>query len=328
MEALRQVVVAMTGSAALAPWMFAVIVGIAIVLLTLALLWTTAMVFNPIRRRLQRLRESPESMVVTETATRAEDAGGFWAWFMPRSGDKLSGLRAQLAQAGLPARPEAVGIVYATKVVCAVLAPVAAGFAANTLMTEPPTQGMLLAMLAAAAFLGWIAPNVYLDKRVEARKDLLMSGFPDALDLLVACTEAGLGFNAALERVVDQMPVSSPELAEELSLVNAEIRAGLDRAAALRNLADRTGLDEVRGLVSLISHSTRLGSGIAGTLRIYAEDFRDRRMQRAEEQAAMVGTKMIFPLILCLFPSFFVVAIGPAAIGVMAALSGTGLPGT
>jgi tight adherence protein C len=120
---------------------------------------------------------------------------------------------------------------------------------------------------------------------------------------------------------VEQLPASSPELAQELALVNAETRAGVDRGVALRNLGDRTGVEEIHGLVSLISHSTRLGSGIAGTLRIYADEFRDRRMQRAEELAATVGTKLLFPLILFMFPSFFVVAIGPAILGVMKAMA-------
>lgn len=325
MELLKQAAVAAMGDAVAAPWLFAAVIGVAIVLLTLAAAWTSALVFDPIRRRLNRLREVPENLVVTETATRT-DEGSFWAWLTPRSGEKLSGLRAQLAQGGFTSQ-KAMGVMYAAKLALAGFAPVGAWVVTGTMMSEPLTTSGMFAVLAGAGFLGWIAPNVYLDKRVQSRKDLLMSGFPDALDLLVACTEAGLSFNAALERVVDQMPVSNPELAEELSLVNAEIRAGLDRATALRNLADRTGLDEVRGLVSLITHSTRLGSGIAGTLRIYAEEFRDRRMQRAEEQAAMVGTKMIFPLILCMFPSFFIVAIGPAALGIMRSLSGSGLGG-
>jgi tight adherence protein C len=173
----------------------------------------------------------------------------------------------------------------------------------------------------AAALIGSTLPNFYLDQRRGRRQAQLMDGLPDALDLLVACTEAGLSLNAALERVVEQLPDSQPELAQELGQVNAEVRAGVDRTVALRNLAERTGLEEVRGLMSLIAHSVRLGTGIAGTLRVYSEEFRDRRMRRAEEMAATIGTKLIFPLVLCLFPSFFVVAIGPAMIGLMRALS-------
>jgi tight adherence protein C len=109
-------------------------------------------------------------------------------------------------------------------------------------------------------------------------------------------------------------------LAEELALVNAAIRAGIPSAQALNLLADRTGLEEVQGLVSLLAQSIRFGSSIANTLRIYAEEFRDKRSQAAEEKAAKIGTKLIFPLTFCLWPSFFLVAIGPAIIGVMKAL--------
>ena len=149
-----------------------------------------------------------------------------------------------------------------------------------------------------------------------------MNGFPDALDILVICTEAGLGLNAALQRVTDELGVSYPELMEELEMVNAEIRIGVDRVVALRGLADRTGIEEIRGLVTLLTQSLRFGTSIAQTLRIYSEEFRDKRAQRAEEEAAKIATKMIFPLVFCMFPAFFIVAIGPAILGVMKAFKG------
>jgi tight adherence protein C len=155
---------------------------------------------------------------------------------------------------------------------------------------------------------------------IERRQREILNGFPDALDLIVACTEAGLGLNAALQRVANDIAVSHPELSSELALVNSEIRAGVERVTALRNLATRTGIEDIRGLVSLLSQSLRFGTGIAETLRIYAHDLRDKRMQRAEEEAAKIGTKMIFPLIFCMFPAFFVVMVGPAVIGVLRVL--------
>ena len=140
------------------------------------------------------------------------------------------------------------------------------------------------------------------------------------MDLLVVCVEAGLGLAAAIQRVADELAISHPELASELFIVNAEIRAGVERVRALQGLADRTGLDDIRGLVSLLAQSLRFGTSVAETLRVYSDEFRDKRMQRAEEQAAMIGTKLIFPLVLFLFPSFFLVMIGPAILGVLAAL--------
>lgn len=177
-----------------------------------------------------------------------------------------------------------------------------------------------LALAAGVTGIGWLAPAVYVDKRKEARMNRLRAAFPDALDLMVVCVESGLALPQAIERVAEEMAVSQVELAEELALVNAAIRAGIPSAQALKQLADRTGLDEVQGLVSLLAQSIRFGSSIANTLRIYAEEFRDKRSQAAEEKAAKIGTKLIFPLTFCLWPSFFLVAVGPAIIGVLRAL--------
>jgi tight adherence protein C len=157
---------------------------------------------------------------------------------------------------------------------------------------------------------------------VKARHKLLRDGFPDALDLLNVCVESGLGLAQALQRVADELDVSHPELASEIAQVTAQMRAGVDRETALRGLATRTGLDDVRGLVSLLAQTLRFGTGISDALRVYSDEFRDKRMQRAEEAAAKIGTKLIFPLVLCLFPSFFVVAIGPAMIRLSEAFGG------
>lgn len=174
-------------------------------------------------------------------------------------------------------------------------------------------------LLAGAAGVGWIVPAVYVDKRKQARMRSLRAAFPDALDLLVVCVESGLALPQSIERVAEELSVSHGELAEELALVNAEIRAGISSTEALRHLADRTGLEDINGLVSLLAQSIRFGTSVADTLRIYAEEFRDRRTQAAEEKAAKLGTKLIFPLIFCLWPSFFLVAIGPAILGVFKA---------
>jgi len=175
---------------------------------------------------------------------------------------------------------------------------------------------MGIALVAAAAAVGWLVPAIYVDKRKVARMTRLLVAFPDALDLMVVCVESGLALPQAIERVADEMAVSQPELALELALVNSEIRAGIPSTEALKHLAERTGLEDIRGLVSLLAQSIRFGTSVAATLRIYAEEFRDRRTQKAEEAAAKIGTKLVFPLIFCLWPSFFLVAIGPAIIGV------------
>jgi tight adherence protein C len=152
---------------------------------------------------------------------------------------------------------------------------------------------------------------------VSTRIKKLRNGFPDALDLLVVCVESGLGLTQALQRVADEIIVSHSELGLELAVVNAEIGAGVDQVTALKNFAERTGLEDVRGLVSLLIQTLKFGTGVADSLRVYAFEFRDKRMQLAEEQAAKIGTKLIFPLILFMFPGFFVVALGPAIIRLM-----------
>jgi tight adherence protein C len=176
------------------------------------------------------------------------------------------------------------------------------------------TLGTLLAALLFAAFIGVSLPNYVLLKIKGNRLKKLRNGFPDALDLLVVCVEAGLGLGAAIDRVARDLEVSHAELSEELRLVNVEMRAGVERPVALKNLADRSGLADIRGLVGLLVQTMRFGTSVADALRVYSEEFRDKRMQKAEEQAAKIGTKLIFPLVTCLFPSFFIVAVGPAAL--------------
>lgn len=173
-----------------------------------------------------------------------------------------------------------------------------------------------IGLLILALGVGWLAPAIYVGTRRQARMTRLLIAFPDALDLMVVCVESGLALPQAIERVSEEMAVSQPDLALELALVNAEVRAGIPSTEALKRLAERTGLEDIRGLVSLLAQSIRFGTSVATTLRIYAEEFRDRRTQLAEEKAAKIGTKLVFPLIFCLWPSFFLVAIGPAIIGV------------
>ena len=149
---------------------------------------------------------------------------------------------------------------------------------------------------------------------MKKRQARLRKAFPDTLDMLVICVEAGLGLSAAMERVTNEIRHMHPDLAIEFAATSAEIRSGIDRGVALRSLSERTGLPEIRGFVSLLTQTLQLGTGVADSLRIYAEEFRDQRMQFAEERAAKIGTKMIFPLVLCEFPAFFIVAVGPAAL--------------
>jgi tight adherence protein C len=307
------------------PVLAAVGIGGATALLIWGAALTSAAIANPVRRRLSGIR-SREAQLTSAVAARPGRFSKLWERFEPKKeGKRVTGLRLELQQAGLRS-PYALGALYAAKALAAGVAAVSVLALLPFIPKFHPNALSLLAILGAAGYVGSLLPNMWLDRRRDARKDALMRGFPDALDLMVACTEAGLSLNGAMERVSEQMPESHPELAQELGLVNAEIRAGVDRTVAMRNLAERTGLAEIRGLVALITQSGRLGTGIASTLRVYSEEFRDRRMQAAEERAATVGTKLIFPLVFTLWPAFFVVAVGPAVVGAIHALSGIELP--
>lgn len=176
------------------------------------------------------------------------------------------------------------------------------------------TDAQLILLSALIGALALVLPNWWLREKMKRRQARLRNAFPDALDMLVICVEAGLGLSAAMERVTDEIRHMHPDLATELAAVNAEIRSGIDRGTALRSLNVRTGLPEIRGFVSLLTQTLQLGTGVADSLRIYAEEFRDQRMHRAEERAAKTGTKMIFPLVFCEFPAFFLIAVGPATL--------------
>ncbi len=147
-----------------------------------------------------------------------------------------------------------------------------------------------------------------------ARQLEIFENFPDALDLMTVCVEAGLGTEAAMIRVAEDMQFKSPALADEMRLVNLELRAGADRERALRNLAMRTGVDEVDSFVTMINQAERFGTSVATSLRIQADLLRTRRRQKAEETAAKIALKLLFPLIFCIFPALMVVLMGPAMI--------------
>jgi tight adherence protein C len=213
-------------------------------------------------------------------------------------------------------------VFYGIKLLTVILLPLAVLFMTGMLLKLPPATVFLFT--GAAVMAGVVAPALVLERRVRGRQARLRRGLPDALDLLVVCSEAGLGLKAGLQRVSGDIYVSHPELADELGLVNAQTRVGVDNVVALKDLADRTGLEDIRGLVSTLSQSMRFGTSLAESLRVYSEEMRDKRIQRAEEVAAKLSTKMLFPLIFCVFPSFFVVALGPPFLGALAALRGVG----
>ena len=167
-------------------------------------------------------------------------------------------------------------------------------------------------ILGGALLAGVLLPEVWILSRVSARQDRIRRGLPDALDLLVICVEAGLGIDQALLRVSQELSVVHRELSEELQLVNLEMRVGKTRIDALRELARRTGVDDVKALVAMLAQTERFGTSIAQSLRVHSDDLRTRRRQRAEELGAKTTVKMVPPLVLFIFPALMVVILGPA----------------
>jgi len=174
----------------------------------------------------------------------------------------------------------------------------------------------MLLMIIVCAALGYFLPNVFLARRIAYRKREIFESFPDAMDLIIVCVESGLGLDAALSRVGEEMHMISPTLGDELHLINLELRAGSSRERALRNLALRTGVEDIDTLVAMLVQSDRFGTSIAQALRVHAENLRTKRRLRAEEAAAKIALKLLFPLIFFIFPSMLLVLLGPALISI------------
>jgi len=299
------------------PMVLVAAVGAATFLLVLGLLTVGVAAASPARRRLAGLASAPqgEGRPAVAIAAAVRPLARF---LMPTSTKERSAMEHRFAKAGITS-PNALPVFYGVKTLGALGLLALWMLSADLLPKLTTNQVVFYAILC--MFVGTMLPNFVLNRLIDRRQRALRNAFPDALDLLIVCVESGLGLVAALQRVAGELQVSHPELAAELARINAEIQAGMERDQALRNLADRTGLDDIRGLVGLLTQSMRFGTSIADALRVYSEEFRDKRMQRAEEIAATLGTKMIFPLIFCFFPSFFLVAVGPAVIRVAAAFA-------
>jgi tight adherence protein C len=224
---------------------------------------------------------------------------------VPRSPRELGTLRLRLVQAGYR-RDEALTIFFGIRVLFAVSLFL---LFSSSLLARPNTL-MALGGLA----IGYLLPGMALARMAKRRAHRIRLSLADALDLLVVSVEAGLGLDQALTRVGTELAFAYPELADELKLINLELRAGKPRAEALRNLADRTGVDDLSSLVTMLIQTDKFGTSVAQSLRVYSETLRTKRRQRAEEAAAKTGVKMVFPLVLCIFPSIWIVTIGPAAI--------------
>jgi len=172
-------------------------------------------------------------------------------------------------------------------------------------------------VLIGVMVMGYYGPQLWLSNTINKRKERLVNGFPDALDLMVVCVEAGLGLDQAISRVGHEVKQGHPDLGDEFILLNLELRAGLSREQGLRNLVNRTDLDDIRSLVALLIQTDRFGTSIGQALRVHSDSMRLKRRLKAEERGAQLPVKLMIPLILFIFPALMVVIIGPGAISLM-----------
>ena len=223
----------------------------------------------------------------------------------PRSASEMGKLQQRLITAGYRGN-EALIVFFGIRLGCALL------FFAVLMSSLLMRPNLFLALGGGAV--GYLLPSMALGRMAKRRQHRVRLGLPDALDLLVVSVEAGLGLDQAIQRVGDELAFAHPDLAGELRMINLELRAGKARTDALRNLATRTGVDDISSLVAMLVQTDKFGTSVARSLRVHSETLRTKRRQRAEEAAAKTGVKMVFPLVFCIFPAIWVVTIGPAAI--------------
>jgi tight adherence protein C len=186
----------------------------------------------------------------------------------------------------------------------------------RTMVLTTLSYQVSMAVTVLCALLGFYLPDIWLNRKGEERRQKVLQSLPDALDLLVICVEAGMGLDGAINKVAQELGMGSPELSDELQLMNLELRAGKQRTDALKNLALRTNLDEISSLTTLLVQTDKFGTSMADALRVYSDSYRTQRYQRAEEMAAKLPVKMLMPMLFCIFPSLFLVILGPAAINI------------
>jgi tight adherence protein C len=248
------------------------------------------------------------------TRTVVNVAGKFAKLSLPAEGWENSPIRLRFLHAGYRADGP-VMLYFGAKTLLAILFPILAYF---YVLLGGANQGSIgtLAQLLGAGAVGYYLPNVVLSRLVFLRQREIFESFPDAADLLMVCVEAGLGLDAALVKVTEEMRLKSEALAEELHLLNLELRAGSSRDKALRNLAQRTGVEEVQSFATMLIQADRFGTSIGDSLRVFSDMLRTKRRMRAEEMAAKIPLKLLFPMVLCIFPALLLVLLGPAFIQV------------
>jgi tight adherence protein C len=232
---------------------------------------------------------------------------------VPQSPKDVTVMQRRLIRAGIR-NENALKVLYGAKAVCGVALPLLTGVLLSTYSTD--TGNKFFAVLVATA-VGFFGPNEYVRRMATRRQKEIARGLPNALDLLVVCVESGLGLDQAILQVSKELEHAHPEISEEFGLVNLELKAGKRRVEALRNLAERTGVDDLKKLVAVLIQADRFGTGVAQSLRAHSDFMRIQARQVAEEKAAKLGVKLIFPIFFCILPTLFVVTVGPVAMKII-----------
>jgi tight adherence protein C len=318
MDQIIQFIISVSGDPNMGRWLAVGLFGLAGFALVVALYFLIFGVYDPVKKRLQAVTGGKEENDGPFFRNATTHLGSYFV-IRDRAGDKISYDRQRLIYAGYHHK-NSLAQYYGIKILLTLFLPLLMFLIMSNLFPKLPGN-MLILSAVAGLLLGFIGPSFALDKKVEKRQRTIRNSFPDAVDQLIVCTEAGLGLDAGLQRVAKDAGLSNEILGYELGLVNAELRAGVAREQALKNLVNRTGVEEIRGLVAALTQSMRFGTSIGQTMRVYAEELRDKRMQKAEEEAAKLAVKMLFPLAFCFFPGIFIVILGPAIINIYAALN-------
>jgi tight adherence protein C len=290
-------------------------VAFATLVTVLALIYGIQMVLYPQRTAQDRIADltgnSAQLGSLIENQAVQKMAGNLSSLAQPDSEDEQNLIRTKLVQAGFRARNN-------METYSAVRAGMAVAFPMLCIPIFPDVDTVyLLFFVMLTATMGYYIPAVYVSVRLSNRQRELLKPFPDAMDLLVSSVEAGLGVDAAFQRVAREIEGAAPELARELQMVNHEVAAGISRTDALRRLDKRTGLQEINSLVNVLTQAERFGTSIASSLRVHSELVRSKRMLAAEERAAAISPKLTVGMIIFILPSLFVVLVGPAVINVI-----------
>jgi tight adherence protein C len=232
---------------------------------------------------------------------------------MPVNPKEAGVIQRRMVRAGIR-NPNAMKYFYGSKVLLGVSMPLLMSLAVANSTADPANK--IMAVLAAAA-MGFFGPNEYVNLLAKKRQKQIRRGLPNALDLLVVCVESGLGLDQAVVQVAKDLDQAHPEVSEEFALVNYELKAGKRRIDALRNLGERTNVDDLKKLVAVLIQADRFGTGVAQSLRAHADFMRVQARQIAEEKAAKLGVKLVFPIFFCILPSLFVVTVGPMVVKIM-----------